>query len=112
MSLRPKWNLALDALIGLAFLGTTMSGLVFFFDLVGRGSSGEGWLLTRDAWRSLHDWFGLAMAAGVAVHLLAHVKWIAYAALQQLGLRGRKPQRVVGVSAAEPVAVPATISQR
>ena len=94
MSVKPKWNLALDTLIGLAFLGTAVSGLVFLFDLAGRG--GEAWLLTRDAWRSLHDWFGLAMVAGVGIHLLVHMKWIVYTTLQQLGLRGRKPQRAAG----------------
>lgn len=112
MSVKPKWNLALDALIALAFLGTAISGLVFFFDLAGRGSASESWLLTRDAWRSLHDWFGLAMVAGVGIHLLVHWKWIVHATLVQLGLKGRKPQRVAGTSAPELAAVPVTTSQR
>jgi hypothetical protein len=90
MSVKPKWNLVLDALIGLAFLGTAISGLVFFLDLAGRGSGGESWLLARDAWRSLHDWFGLAMIAGVGVHLLVHWKWIVSVALRQAGLTGRR----------------------
>jgi hypothetical protein len=98
MSVKPKWNLALDALIALAFVGTAVSGLVFFLDLAGRGSA-EGWLLTRDAWRSLHDWFGLAMMAGVGIHLLVHLKWIVYATLQSLGLRGRRPQQATGSAA-------------
>lgn len=112
MSVKPKWNLALDALIALAFLGTAISGLVFFFDLAGRGSASESWLLTRDAWRSLHDWFGLAMVAGVGIHLLVHWKWIVHATLVQLGLKGRKRQRVAGASAPELAAVPAATSQR
>ncbi len=100
MSVKPKWNLALDALIGVAFLGTAVSGLVFFFDLAGRGPAAESWLLTRNAWRSLHDWFGLAMVAGVGIHLLVHWKWIVYATLQQLGLRGRGRSQAAGVPAA------------
>ena len=110
MSVKPKWNLALDALIALAFLGTASSGLVFFFDLAGRGSASESWLLTRDAWRSLHDWFGLAMVTGVGIHLLTHLKWIVYATLQQLGLKGRKPRRAARTLAPELAA--ATSPQR
>lgn len=101
MSVKPKWNLALDALIALAFLGTAVSGLVFFFDLAGRGSGGTSWLLTRDAWRSLHDWFGLAMVTGVGIHLLVHWKWILHATLVQLGLKGRNPRRTSGTSSPE-----------
>jgi Domain of unknown function (DUF4405) len=108
MSVKPKWNLALDALIGLAFLGTAISGLVFFFDLAGRG--GESWLLTRNAWRSLHDWFGLAMTTGVAIHLLVHVKWIVYTTLQQVGLRSRRPRQAAGTVTPELVAVPVVTS--
>jgi hypothetical protein len=96
MSVKPKWNLALDALIALAFLGTAVSGLVFFFDLAGHGSSSESWLLARDAWRSLHDWFGLAMVAGVGIHLLVHWKWIASVALRQVGLTGRRARPAAG----------------
>jgi len=112
MSVKPKWNLALDALIALAFLGTAISGVVFFFDLAGHGSSSESWLLARDAWRSLHDWFGLAMVAGVGIHLLVHWKWIVHATLAQLGLKGRKPQPRAGAPAPELAGVPAPASQR
>ena len=112
MSVKPKWNLALDALIALAFLGTAISGLVFFFDLAGHGSSSESWLLARDAWRSLHDWFGLAMVAGVGIHLLVHWKWIVHATLVQLGLKGRKLQPTAGAPAPQLSAVPSAASQR
>jgi cytochrome b subunit of formate dehydrogenase len=83
MSLKPKWNLLMNSVIAVAFLVSAVSGLVFFFDLAGggfqggRGAASESWLLSRDAWRSLHEWFGLAMVAGVTVHLIVHWKWIA-----------------------------------
>ena len=112
MSVKPKWNLALDALIAIAFLGTAISGLVFFFDLADHGRSSEAWLLARDAWRSLHDWFGLAMVAGVGIHLLVHWKWIEHATLVQLGLKGRRPQTMAGAAGPELAAVPATTSQQ
>jgi cytochrome b subunit of formate dehydrogenase len=82
MSLKPKWNLLLNSVIAVGFLVTALTGLVFFFGLAGAGYQGgrvasQSWLLARDAWRSLHDWFGLAMIAGVTVHLVVHWKWIA-----------------------------------
>ena len=110
MSIKPKWNLALDALIAFAFLITAASGLVFFFGLAGHGNAAEAWLLSRDAWRSLHDWFGLAMITGVGIHLLVHWKWIANVALWQLGLTGCKPRQSVG--APERAAVPVVIAER
>ncbi len=82
MSLRPKWNLLLNSVIAAAFLVTAATGLVFFFGLAGAGFQGgraatQSWLLARDGWRSLHEWFGLAMVGGVVVHLIVHWKWIA-----------------------------------
>jgi Domain of unknown function (DUF4405) len=103
MSVKPKWSLA--------FLGTAVSGLVFFFDPAGRGAGGASWLLTRDAWRSLHDWFGLAMVTGVGIHLLVHWKWILHATLVQLGLKGRNPRRTSGTPSPE-LAAPVIASQR
>lgn len=81
MSLKPKWNLLLNTVIALAFVVTALTGLVFFFGLAGAGFQGgrgasQSWLLARDAWRSLHDWFGMAMIAGVTIHLIVHWKWI------------------------------------
>jgi hypothetical protein len=81
MSLKPKWNLLLNSVDALAFVVTALSGLVFFFGLAGAGYQGgrvasQPWLLARDAWRSLHDWFGMAMIAGVTIHLIVHWKWI------------------------------------
>jgi len=112
MSIKPKWNLALDALIATAFLVVAVSGLVFFFDLAGHGNATEAWLLSRDAWRSLHDWFGLAMIAGVGIHLLVHWKWIANVALRQLGLKDWKPRPTSGASNPEMAAAPVVASRR
>lgn len=112
MSIKPKWNLALDALIAVAFLVTAASGLVFFFDLAGHGRTAATWLLTRDAWRSLHDWFGLAMIAGVGFHLVVHWKWIVNVALRQLGLTVRKPRATVGATLVERGVAPVTVTER
>ncbi|MCJ7676582.1 MAG: DUF4405 domain-containing protein, partial [Anaerolineales bacterium] len=109
---KPKRNLVLEALIAASCLVAGGSELVFFFDLAGHGSAAESWLLSRDAWWSLRDWFGLAMIAGVGIHLLVHWKWIVHVALRQLGLKDRAPRRETGSSAPELAAAPATASHR
>ena len=99
MSLKPKWNLLLNGVIALAFVVTALTGLVFFLGLAGAGYQGgrvasQSWLLARDAWRSLHDWFGLAMIAGVTVHVIVHWKWIVAAVRRNVLAAinpGRKP---------------------
>jgi cytochrome b subunit of formate dehydrogenase len=102
MSLKPKWNLLLNSVIALAFVLTAVTGLVFFFGLAGSGFQGgrgamtESWLLARDAWRSLHDWFGLAMITGVMVHVVVHWKWIV-AAVKRNVLGAMAPGRAAAV---------------
>ena len=99
-------------MIAAAVLVAGDSGLVFFFDLAGHGSAAESWLLSRETWRSLHDCFGLAMIAGVGIHLLVHWKWIGHVALRQLGLKDRTPRREAGSSAHELAVAPAIASHR
>ncbi len=89
MSLKPKWNLLVNGVIAVGFIVTALTGLVFFFGLAGAGYQGgrvasQSWLLARDAWRSLHDWFGMAMIAGVTIHLIVHWKWIVAAVKRNL----------------------------
>jgi hypothetical protein len=115
MSLKPKWNLLLNSVIALAFIVTALTGLVFFFGLAGAGFQGgraasQSWLLARDAWRSLHDWFGLAMIAGVTVHVIVHWKWIV-AAVKRNVLGAFHPGRETAPRPI-PVAVPEVPSAR
>jgi hypothetical protein len=72
---RAKLNYWLDAAIGVAFLLSAISGLVFLLP-VGL-SSGSGILgLSYQAWDNLHTWSSLAMITGVLVHLVLHWRWI------------------------------------
>ena len=72
---RAKLNYWLDAAIGVAFLLSAISGLVFLLP-AGLGS-GSGILgLSYQAWDVLHIWSSLAMIAGVLVHLVLHWRWI------------------------------------
>jgi hypothetical protein len=81
---KARVNFWVDALIGVAFVVAAVSGVVL---LVmgsgggyrgGRGADGvrEVLFLGRTAWRDLHDASGVAMTAGVLVHLVLHAKWI------------------------------------
>jgi hypothetical protein len=72
-----------DIGIGAAFLLAALSGIV----LLAAGPSGgyQGGrnpayganilLLSRPTWKTLHDWSGIAMTAGVGVHMLLHWGW-------------------------------------
>jgi hypothetical protein len=86
---RAKLNYWLDAAIGVAFLLSAISGLVFLLP-VGL-NSGSGILgLSYQAWDVLHIWSSLAVIAGVLVHLVLHWRWI-------ISMTGRilsKPARV------------------
>ena len=73
---RTKLNYWLDAAVGVAFLLSAISGLVFL--LPAGSGSGSGILgLSYQAWNLLHTWSSLAMIAGVLVHLVLHWRWIA-----------------------------------
>jgi hypothetical protein len=72
---RAKLNYWLDAAIGVAFLFSAISGLVFM--LPAGLSSGSGILgLSYQAWDILHIWSSLAMITGVLMHLVLHWRWI------------------------------------
>ncbi len=73
-------NFYVDTAIGLAFLITGISALVFLIP--------TGWIdftisttptvlgINFGTWQSLHKWAGIVMMLGVALHQLLHWKWI------------------------------------
>lgn len=81
---RAKFNLFVDIAIGIAFFIEAISGLVLAVVLPHGGYQGgrnplygQSFVLTREEWLSLHDWFAIVMVAGVVIHLVLHRKWIA-----------------------------------
>ena len=82
MSNRAKLNYAIDLLIGGAFVLAALSGLVLFLVPGGyQGGRNPHYLqpvlfLTTREWNTVHTWSGLAMAAGVGLHLVVHWSWI------------------------------------
>lgn len=80
---RTSLNYWLDIVIGIAFVGSFVTGVAFLFMgsggyLGGRNPAYATVFLgiARDAWRPLHTFTSFVMAAGVGLHLLYHFKWI------------------------------------
>ena len=83
---RAKFQYWVNVTIGVGFLLSAISGFV----LLAAGSrSGGGYqggrnpdyvsqilLLSRETWKTLHNWSSIVMTAGVAIHLALHAKWI------------------------------------
>ncbi len=69
-------NLMVDSLIGLAFVGSAVSGLVFLLPFDSTNSVPLLGLSLR-LWSDLHTVSSLALIAGVLLHLILHARWIA-----------------------------------
>jgi len=75
----PKLNYFVDVLMALAFIITSISGLILFFFLpegLGRGNSTDFLGLVRHDWGLIHNWSGIVMVVLVLIHLVLHWKWI------------------------------------
>jgi hypothetical protein len=74
---RAKQNYWIDVLMGVAFVISSISGLVFLLPLGFLSSDVTRTLgVSNSLWDTLHLWGSLAMIAGVGGHLLLHTKWI------------------------------------
>lgn len=71
-----KKNFYLDVVIFIACLICLITGLMLDFHLIAGGRE------VRHYWREIHTYVGYAMAAGVLLHIIWHVKWIKAAAKQ------------------------------
>lgn len=80
---KARINLIVDIAIGIAFLFEVVSGFVLWLVLPHGGyqggrnpAYGGTFILSRDAWLGLHDWFAVIMVLGIVVHLVLHWRWI------------------------------------
>jgi len=80
---RAKLNFLVDALILVAFLAATVSGLVLLTMPHGGYQGGRNpdfgesvLFLSRDNWNDVHVWGSLAVIVGIVVHLALHWRWI------------------------------------
>jgi hypothetical protein len=92
-----KRNYVVDAVIGLGFVVTAISALVFLVPLnwIDFSSSVTPTVLGINfgIWQLLHTYGGIVMLIGVVVHLLLHQKWIVSMTKKMLSTpKGRKRQ--------------------
>jgi hypothetical protein len=74
---RAKLNYWIDVLMGVAFVISSVSGLVFLLPVGFLSVDVTRTLgVSNSLWDTLHLWGSLAMIAGVGGHLLLHTKWI------------------------------------
>lgn len=80
---KARINLLVDVAIGVAFLVEVVTGFVLWLVLPHGGYQGgrnplyqQAFIVSRDVWLSLHDWFAVVMVLGVLVHLVLHWRWI------------------------------------
>ncbi len=80
---KARINYYIDIVIGISFVVAAVSGLALLFAGSGGYQGGrnprfslEILGLSRLLWKDLHNWSGIAMFAGVFLHLVLHWKWI------------------------------------
>jgi hypothetical protein len=103
---KARLNYLLDAVIGVAFLVSSLTGVAFMLMGSGgyQGGRNPGFATSllgigREAWSDLHTWASLVMIAGVFVHLVLHWKWIVCVTRQMLPSRSRRIQESCEVTA-------------
>ena len=90
LSKGPRLNVAINVLVAVSFLLTTVSGIYFLFAPSGgfQGGSNTGWdpmfLFSRatlrraqdTAWDLIHTWAGVVFIGAAIVHFWIHWQWI------------------------------------
>ena len=99
-------NYWVDMVTGVAFLLCAVTGIVFLFPGTVHTAAGAAptiLLIPATWWHTVHDWTGVAMVAGTALHLALHAKWIATMTRRTLGApaetgpaRSARPAPVAG----------------
>ena len=95
---KARLNYLVDMVTGVAFLLCAVTGIVFLFPGTVHTAFGAAptiLLVPATWWRSVHDWTGVAMVAGTALHLALHAKWITVMTRRTFGAPARTgPARV------------------
>jgi hypothetical protein len=74
---KAKLNYCVDVSIGVSYVLSAVSGLIFLLPTGSGAGLNSGFLGIRYAlWDQLHTWSSLAMMAGVLAHLVLHWNWI------------------------------------
>ncbi len=74
-------NYWVDMITGVAFLLCAITGIVRLFpEVTTISSAGAPAILgvSTALWTTIHDWSGVIMAAGVGLHTVLHLRWLAF----------------------------------
>lgn len=77
-----KFNIIINAVVGLSFLVCALSGIYFLFAPSGgfQGGNNPGWdpnfLFSRTTWDLIHTWSGVVMIVAAVVHFWIHWRWV------------------------------------
>ena len=107
-------NYWVDLATGIAFLLCAVTGIVFLFPgtvHTAIGATPTILLIPARWWHSVHDWTGVAMVAGTALHLALHARWITTMTRKTFGARTTTPAARAGRPSrtVQPAASPATV---
>jgi hypothetical protein len=75
-------NLIIDAIIGLSFLISAVSGIYFLYVPVGgyQGGRNPDWeavfIFNRTTWDVIHTWAGVIFILAAVIHFVIHWKWV------------------------------------
>jgi cytochrome b subunit of formate dehydrogenase len=96
MSSKAKLNFSVDSIILVAFVLTAVSGILLWVVLPHGGFQGgrnalyyQRLVLSRAGWLALHEWAGLVVIGGVAIHFLLHWDWLVCMTRRLLGIGKR-----------------------
>jgi NAD-dependent dihydropyrimidine dehydrogenase PreA subunit len=105
---RAHLNLVVDGAMGVAFLVTAVTGIVFLLPLSWQAALGLGMPgmlgVPLRAWHWTHDWSGAVAAIGVLVHVALHYRWAVHTTRRWLttGTRERDHHRTMPETAPRP----------
>lgn len=73
-------NYWVDVVTGIALLVCAVTGIVRLFPEATSVASGTATILgvSSALWVTVHDWSGVVMAAGVALHTVLHARWLVH----------------------------------
>ena len=104
-------NYWVDMVTGLAFVFCAVTGIVRLFpEATTLAASGAPTILgiSTALWATIHDWSGVIMAAGVGVHTVLHLRWLAHMTRRIAGGDTKRSRGVVPAGAGRATRVPAT----
>jgi len=105
-------NYWVDMVTGVAFLLCAVTGIMRLFpaETVSISSGGQAVILgiSTAVWQTIHDWSGAIMAAGVGVHTVLHLRWLAHMTRRIASGDATRSKRVVPAGGRRTARVPAT----